>query len=780
MSKKVKLRKQQKEHQRKMDAPRISVKGRRSKSQEELEGVVSLARDGFGFVVVEGSDNDIFVTQSKLRGALNGDRVKVVVTKKKSDSRRQEGEVVKIIERSKRPHIGILTVRGNQAWAIIESARMPYDIRIPIDSPKDLPEIGGIQAANGVKVAVVVTDWPRNSMEPVGKIVDVLGESGKNDTEMHAILAEFELPYRFEPEVSQAADKISDAISNAEIARRKDYRKVTTFTIDPTDAKDFDDAISFIQLDEGRYEVGIHIADVTFYVKPGDIVDKEAYNRATSVYLVDRTVPMLPENLSNKLCSLRPHEDKFCYAAIFELDDHAKVLSEWYGRTVINSDYRFDYEQAQQIIETHEGPLAAEIGKLNDLATILRKNRFDHGAVNFEGPEMKVTVDAEGKPIAVGQKVSKESNWLIEEFMLLANKGVAEFVTRKLPTLKQPTFVYRIHETPNTEKLDSLRSFAKVFGHTMGPTENTKQTVRSLNSLLKEAKGRPEESALQILALRSMARARYSTDNIGHYGLAFQYYTHFTSPIRRYPDMMVHRLLAMYTSGGKSQDKDYFEKCCDWSSQREQIAADAERASIKYKLIEFMQDKVGQEFEGTVSGVTEWGIYVEIDPTKIEGMVSVREMNDDYYTFDEEKYMVIGKSSRRTFTLGDRVRVKVLRASLEQKLLDYELIEKLESESPVPEAPKSDSGKAAAGRGRKADAGQPDQSPAEKPARTRKSRAEKPPVKAVTRKTAAKTAAKTASKATPKKATGKKADGKAAPKKASKPATRRAAKRTAK
>ena len=811
MSKKVKLRKQQKEHQRKMDAPRISVKGRRSKSQEELEGVVSLARDGFGFVVVEGSDNDIFVTQSKLRGALNGDRVKVVVTKKKSDSRRQEGEVVKIIERSRRPHIGILTVRGNQAWAIIESARMPYDIRIPIESPKDLPEIGGIQAANGVKVAVVVTDWPRNSMEPIGKIVDVLGESGKNDTEMHAILAEFELPYRFEPEVSRAADKISDAISNAEIAKRKDYRKVTTFTIDPADAKDFDDAISFIQLDEGRYEVGIHIADVTFYVKPGDIVDKEAYNRATSVYLVDRTVPMLPENLSNKLCSLRPHEDKLCYAAIFELDEHAKVLSEWYGRTVINSDYRFDYEQAQQIIETHEGPLAAEIGKLNDLATILRKNRFDHGAVNFERPEMKVTVDAEGKPIAVGQKVSKESNWLIEEFMLLANKGVAEYVTRKLPSLKQPTFVYRIHETPNTEKLDSLRSFAKVFGHTMGPTENTKQTVRSLNNLLKEAKGRPEESALQILALRSMARARYSTDNIGHYGLAFQYYTHFTSPIRRYPDMMVHRLLAMYTSGGKSQDKDYFEKCCDWSSQREQIAADAERASIKYKLIEFMQDKVGQEFEGTVSGVTEWGIYVEIDPTKIEGMISVREMMDDYYTFDEEKYMIIGKASRRTFTLGDRVRVRVLRASLEQKLLDYEFLEKLEAESPVPEVPeggsgsgtKGVSGKVAAGHGRKADAEvaptgkaastksaarTAGESTAEKPARARKNRAEKPPVKAVTRKPATKAAPKAAGKATGKKAiakaakaTPKKAAGKkAAPKATVKKAAKRAAKHSAK
>ncbi|MBR5670677.1 MAG: VacB/RNase II family 3'-5' exoribonuclease, partial [Bacteroidales bacterium] len=585
MSKKVNLHKQKKEQRKKkFEAPRLSIKGRRSKSQEELEGVVSLARDGFGFVVVEGDDNDIFVTQNKLRGALNGDRVKVLVTKKGGEKHRREGEVLKIIERSKRPHIGILTVRGNQAWAIIESARMPYDIRIPIESPKDLPEIGGIKAANGVKVAVVVTDWPRKSMEPVGKIVDVLGESGKNDTEMHAILAEFELPYRFEPEVSQAADKISDKITKAEIERRKDYRKVTTFTIDPSDAKDFDDAISFIQLDENRFEVGIHIADVTFYVKPGDIVDKEAYNRATSVYLVDRTVPMLPENLSNKLCSLRPHEDKLCYAAIFELDSQARVLSEWYGRTVINSDYRFDYEQAQQIIETHEGPLAAEIGKLNDLATILRKARFDHGAVNFERPEMKVEIDDAGHPVNVYQKVSKESNFLIEEFMLLANRSVAEFVAKKTG-YKDPTMVYRIHEAPNADKLGSLRSFAGNFGFKMGPTETAKAATKSLNALLKDVKGSAAENAIEMLALRAMARACYSTDNVGHYGLAFPFYTHFTSPIRRYPDMMVHRLLTEYLAAfnagrkvDKMPDKATYEMWCQYCSAREQLAADAERA----------------------------------------------------------------------------------------------------------------------------------------------------------------------------------------------------------
>ncbi len=656
----------------------VRTKERRSKSVEEFEGIVSLSRDGFGFVKAEGLKDDVFIPMRKLHFALNGDFVKIAVSKRRIQAglkgRSLEGEVIKIIHRSPKPHIGVLVVRGRQVWAIVESKNMPYDIRIDVNEPSELPEIGGKQAAHGMKVAVLVTDWPKRSPEPLGRIVDVLGVPGENDTEMHAILAEYQLPYRFEPEVEQAAEKISEAISQKDLAGRRDFRGVTTFTIDPTDAKDYDDALSYRKLENGNLEVGIHIADVTHYVTPGSVLDKEAFARGTSVYLVDRTIPMLPEKLSNRLCSLRPHEDKLTFSAVFEMNAKAKVIGQWFGRTVINSDYRFDYEQAQQIIETKEGPLAAEIQELHALATILRKQRFEKGAISFERPEMKVIVDATGKPLDVIQKESKESNWLIEEFMLLANRCVAEYATKKCKA-KNPTFVYRIHEDPDPEKLDSLRSFAKNFGHQLGDTSNPKEAAGALNALMKEAKGKPEENALQLLALRSMARARYSTDNVGHYGLAFQYYTHFTSPIRRYPDMMVHRLLAMYMDGATSQDKLFYEDCCEHSSVREQIATDAERASIKYKMVEFMQDKIGRVFDGHVSGLTEWGIYVEVDPTKVEGMISLREIRSDWYQFDEEKYETRGKASGRVFRLGDPIKVRVLRANLEQKIIDYELVE---------------------------------------------------------------------------------------------------------
>ena len=656
----------------------VQASERRSKSVEEFEGTVSLSRDGFGFVKVDGMQEDIFVPMRKLHFALNGDTVKVSVPKRRIQSgakgRSLEGTVTKIIRRSTRPHIGILVVRGRQVWAIVESRNMPYDIRIDVSGPDELPEIGGRQAAHGMKVAVLVTDWPRRSAEPTGRIVDVLGVPGENDTEMHAILAEYQLPYRFEPEVEQAADQISEVITEKDLAGRRDFRSITTFTIDPTDAKDFDDALSYRKLENGNVEVGVHIADVTHYVRPGSPVDKEAFARGTSVYLVDRTIPMLPEKLSNKLCSLRPDEDKLTFSAVFELNAKAKIISQWFGRTVIRSDRRFDYEQAQAVIETKTGPLSEEILDLHALASILRKQRFEKGAVSFERPEMKVLVDETGKPVDVVQKESKESNWLIEEFMLLANRCVAEYASKKCKA-KNPTFVYRIHENPDPEKLNNLRNFAKNFGHKLGDTSDPKQAAGALNALMKEAKGKPEENALQMLALRSMSRARYSTDNAGHYGLAFPYYTHFTSPIRRYPDMMVHRLLAMYMDGASSQDKLYYESCCEHSSVREQVATEAERASVKYKMVEFMQDKIGRQFDGHISGLTEWGIYVEIEPTKIEGMVSLREIRSDWYQFDEEKYETRGKASGRVFRLGDPVKVRVLRAKLEQKIIDYELVE---------------------------------------------------------------------------------------------------------
>ena len=632
---------------------------------EEVTGVLSLTASGFGFVKVEGWGEDIYIPFRQVGKALTGDTVKVGITARKTrgSDRSVEGTVLHIIGRSAKPHIGTLVIRGARAWAVIESKTMPYDIRIE----------GPIPPAHGKKVSVLVTGWPDKSFEPVGRILDVLGTPGENETEMHAILAAYGLPYRFGEEVEKAAEALPSEISREELDGRWDFRPVATFTIDPADAKDFDDALSFRTLENGLYEVGVHIADVTHYVTPGSILDKEAFERGTSVYLVDRTVPMLPEALSNKLCSLRPNEDKLCYSVVFQMDDKAKVRDVRFGHSVIRSDHRFNYEEAQAIIEGGEGPLSTEILKLHTLASLLRKRRFEAGAVSFERPEMKVIVDENGKPVDVRRKESVESNFLIEEFMLLANRSVAEFVARKCKA-KNPTFVYRIHEDPNPEKLDALRSFARNFGHKLGDTSSSKVASKSLNALISASRGKPEESVLQMLALRSMARARYCTDNVGHYGLAFKYYTHFTSPIRRYPDMMVHRLLDIYSEGGKSQDKTLYEEKCQYASMREQLATDAERESIKYKIVEFMQDYVGQEFDGTISGLTEWGIYVEVEPTKIEGMVSLRDVTEDWLIFDQENFVTRAKASGRVFRLGDKVRIRVSRANLEQKILDYELL----------------------------------------------------------------------------------------------------------
>lgn len=697
-----------------------SVKG--AFNREELEGIVSMTREGYGFVAVEGRNDDIFIAASNMRHAFNGDRVKIVTTREKGrnndgSARRIEGVVEAIIERSRKPHIGILQVIRSEAWLIMESRSMPYDIRIPISEMNKWFSVGEIskkeserrdkkgkgggeregargereeilgwkpQDVNGLKVAVLVEEWSRRIGAPMGKIVDVLGEPGVNDTEMHSILVEYGLPYRFEPEVEEIADRIPEVITPKEISARRDFRNLTTLTIDPADAKDFDDAISFLPLKNGNYEVGVHIADVTHYIQPGSVLDKVAYERGTSVYLVDRTVPMLPEKLSNKLCSLRPNEDKLCFSAVFEMNEKGEILEQWFGKTIICSNHRFDYEEAQTIIETGKGEYSEEIGKLHLLATALRKKRFAAGAISFERPEMKVEVDEDGKPIRVYQKESKESNWLIEEFMLLANRCVAEHVGKVKKGAKgqqgekqgsAKTFVYRIHENPNEEKVSSLRKFVKLFGYELGGEEGSaKGLAPALNSLLKKIKGTPEEDTIEMLALRAMARARYSTDNVGHYGLAFKYYSHFTSPIRRYPDMMVHRLLSLYLNGATSQDKKFYEEACEYSSQREQIATEAERASVKYKLVEFMQDKIGQVFPGTISGLTEWGMYVEIEPTKVEGMVALKEIRDDFYVFDEETYSITGKGTGKRYTLGDKVTVKVTRASLEQKVIDYELV----------------------------------------------------------------------------------------------------------
>lgn len=640
-------------------------------------GTVQMTREGFAFVRVEGEDEDIFVPASKTRGALNGDLVRVSVTKenapatKKSKSTkegRREGCVVDVLERSEKPFIGIFHSSGKGAWVLMQSRVMPYDIEV---DPEQAKKAG---AEKGWKVSVRVEHWNKGESLPFGKIIDVLGAPGENETEMHSILAEFGLPYRFEPELEKAAEKISDKIKVKDIKERRDFRDTFTFTIDPEDAKDFDDALSFKPLENGNFEVGVHIADVSHYVTPGSDIDREARDRGTSVYLADRTVPMLPEKLCNRLCSLRPNEEKLCFSAVFEITPRAAIRKKWFGRTVIKSNFRLTYEQAQDIIEgIAENPdteLQTAITVLNKLAGILKGKRRKAGAIDFSRPEMKVLCDETGRPIDVYQKISKEANWLIEEFMLLANRSVAEFVAAT-----GKTFVYRVHDVPNPEKLESLRHFAKSLGYKMNGELEGKKAAGAISDLLDKATGKPEAAAFKDIALRAMAKAKYSTENIGHYGLAFADYTHFTSPIRRYPDLMVHRLLALYLDNTKSQDREFYESECKYASGREALASEAERTSVKYKVVEFMQDKVGQEFVGHISGLTEWGMYVEIEPTHIEGMIALRSIKSDFFEFDEKLYRIKGRRTRKVYRLGDEVRIRVSNTNLEQRMLDYELVE---------------------------------------------------------------------------------------------------------
>ena len=618
------------------------------------------------FIPEEGGD-PIFVAERNSAHAMNNDKVKITFYAKRKN-REAEGEVIEILERANDTFVGTLEVAKSYAFLVTENRTLANDIFIPRDKLK-----GG---KTGDKAIVKVTEWPDKAKNPIGQVIDILGQAGDNTTEMHAILAEFGLPYVYPKAVETAADKIPAEISAEEIAKREDFRKVTTFTIDPKDAKDFDDALSIRKLKDGLWEVGVHIADVTHYVKESSIIDKEAEKRATSVYLVDRTIPMLPERLCNFICSLRPNEEKLAFSVIFDITEKGEVRDSRIVHTVINSDRRFTYEEAQQIIETKEGDFKEEVLTLDTIAKALREKRFSAGAINFDRYEVKFEIDEKGKPISVYFKESKDANKLVEEFMLLANKTVAEKIGCVPKNKKAKVLPYRIHDLPDPEKLENLSQFIARFGYKVRTSGTKTDISKSINHLLDDIHGKKEENLIETVSIRAMQKARYSTHNIGHYGLAFEYYTHFTSPIRRFPDMMVHRLVTKYMDGGRSVSEAKYEDLCDHSSNMEQIAANAERASIKYKQVEFMSERLGQIYDGVISGVTEWGLYVELNENKCEGLVPVRDLDDDYYEFDEKNYCLRGRRKNKIYSLGDAITVRVARANLEKKQLDFELIEK--------------------------------------------------------------------------------------------------------
>ncbi|PYF76688.1 ribonuclease R [Pedobacter nutrimenti] len=629
-------------------------------------GKVDITADGSGYVIPDDEfEKDIYISARKLHNALNGDKVKVYIYAKKS-GRKNEGEVVEIIERAKTDFIGVIKISERFAFVYVDDRKMLHDIFVPLTDLKG--------AKNGQKVQVSITDWPEEAKNPIGRVINILGEQGENDTEMNAILAQYGFPLTFPPEVEKEANAIPEEISPEEIKGRRDFRTTTTFTIDPADAKDFDDAISFKKLENGNYEVGVHIADVSHYVLPNSALDKEAYSRATSVYLVDRVIPMLPERLSNGVCSLRPKEDKLCFAAVFEMDDKAIIHDQWFGRTVIHSDRRFSYEEAQQVIETKSGDFREEILKLNELAYILREKKFKAGAISFESTEVKFKLDDKGKPIGVYVKERKDAHKLIEDFMLLANKKVAEFVAKKGKGKQKYTFVYRSHDSPNLETLNNFALFASRFGYKIN-MKSDKEIAKSLNFLMEDVEGKKEQNVLTQLAIRSMAKAIYTTKKTSHYGLAFDHYTHFTSPIRRYPDVMVHRLLAAYLNGEKSANEEQYEIASSHSSAMEKRAADAERASIKYKQVEYLEENVGSIFSGIISGVTEWGMYVELIENKCEGMIRLRDITDDFYVLDEKNYCIIGQRKKKKYQLGDEVQVRVKKVDLSKRQIDFSLIQ---------------------------------------------------------------------------------------------------------
>ncbi len=650
-------------------------------SQDYYEGTIDMTSRKTAYFICPEFEEDVFIPTNNLNHALDKDKVKVYVYNRRK-GRRAEGEVIEVVERHKTEFVGVIDIQKNFAFVATANAKMYTDIFIPKDKIGD--------AENGDVVVAKIEDWPKKADSPFGSVIQVLGKPGEHDTEIHAILAEYGLPYEFPVEVEQYAQDIDTSIQESEIKNRRDMRDTLTFTIDPKDAKDFDDALSFKKLENGNFEIGIHIADVSYYLQEGTILDEEAYSRATSVYLVDRVVPMLPEVLSNFACSLRPNEEKYTFSAIFEISPQAKVINQWFGRTVIYSDQRFAYEEAQHIIETKENTIPEEVSitgssyvvrdeiveatlKLDELAKILRRNRMANGAISFDKVEVKFNLNENAEPTGVYFKVSKDANHLIEEFMLLANRKVAEFIGKQ-----KKTFVYRIHDEPDENKLINLQTVISKFGYSIN-FKSKGDISKSLNNLLTDVQGKKEQNLVDTLAIRTMSKAKYSTENIGHYGLAFDYYSHFTSPIRRYPDVMVHRLLQFYLDGGKSVSEEIYEEKCAHSSNMENLATNAERDSIKYMQVKYMQDHKDEEFLGVISGVTEWGIYVEIVSNKCEGMCRIREIKDDYYTFDEKQYALVGEISKNLLQLGDEVIVKVKNADLVKKQLDFHFIRKNES-----------------------------------------------------------------------------------------------------